>query len=69
MKEFQIKKFVQSVWQFCRYLFWPRWGQREANSKLGHTDPIDVLCHTESTEITERVAALRSTLSPFQTYP
>jgi len=35
MKEFQIKKFVQSVWLFCRYLFWPRWGKkREADTSL-----------------------------------
>ena len=33
MKEFQIKKFLQPVCQFCRYLFWPRWGKkREADA-------------------------------------
>jgi len=52
--EFDMKNFLQSVWQFCRYLFWPRWGKkREENKKMGHTDSIVLLCHTESTEITE----------------
>ena len=33
MNKFHVKNFLQSVWQFCRYLFWPRWGKkREADA-------------------------------------
>jgi len=24
MNKFHMKNFLQSVWQFCSYLFWPR---------------------------------------------
>lgn len=24
-----IKGFFKGVWQFCSYLFWPRWGNKQ----------------------------------------
>jgi len=24
-----MKKLLNAIWQFCSYLFWPRWGRKE----------------------------------------
>ena len=33
-----MKNFFRAVWQFCRYLFWPRWGGKRNNSTISVND-------------------------------
>ena len=33
-----MKNFFRAVWQFCSYLFWPRWGGKSNNSTMSVND-------------------------------
>ena len=29
-EDMSVKGFFKGVWQFCSYLFWPRWGGKKS---------------------------------------
>ena len=34
-----VKSFFSAVWQFCSYLFWPRWGGKSKEN--GNQKPFE----------------------------